>query len=263
MLFSHRSGLRCQRGLTLIELLVVIAIIGILASLLLPSINLAKQSARRIRCTNNLRQLNLSFQNYANDHSDQLPPFNSGGPFKDQNFPHNPTNWWYNILSDGNYITHVTNKNNIWRCPNVAPDDLDAPFGEKMEGYGVVENNGHTPGLPGLLSWALDSNGKPKGSYRLSVIRRPAQLWLIGDVGVPKNELLELGNFPYGGYYRTDIATFPPNQLGIWDQKPSPKQPAFRHKLKASIIFADGHVEGRDYQSLSMNSDDIFGLKSK
>jgi len=59
---------------TLIELLVVIAIIGILASMLLPSLSRAKETARRIRCTSNQHQVGLAVMMYANDNSSCYPP---------------------------------------------------------------------------------------------------------------------------------------------------------------------------------------------
>ena len=87
-------------GFTLIELLVVIAIIGILASILLPVLGKARESARRTQCASNLKHIGLAIRMYANDQEGAFPAGGSTG-----------------MESLGTLYNKYISERKIFRCP--------------------------------------------------------------------------------------------------------------------------------------------------
>ena len=97
-----RTGIRPVCRFTLIELLVVIAIIAILAGILLPALNAARNRANAVSCLNNLKQSGLALASYGSDWKDTLPVVHSGTFAEPDELPGEPQ-WFTPLLEHYNY----------------------------------------------------------------------------------------------------------------------------------------------------------------
>jgi len=243
-------------GFTLIELLVVIAIIAILAAMLLPALSKAKDRARTTSCNSNNRQVGLAFLLYAGDNEERLPPLNSGN----WNGSILANQWWFNILDHSKYLPSTSTSNHIWRCPAVTERDMlpsvTAYFQVAWEGYGPLEGNVETAGI---IRYGRQSDGVTRlDSRKLTDLARPSQIWMMGDVGIPKAGRWP-DSLPAGGYY-TEIVTKTPDSAVGWTRVL--KQPACRHAQRAVVTFCDGHTESWKFDELRKNKNDVFAVNS-
>ncbi len=213
---------------TLIELLVVIAIIAILASMLLPALKSARETAKAISCTNRLKQFGLAHANYQSDfngylaHSTDQTPGGAGVAWANKLAPYVG---YPNV--DRSFETYAKpgwvagQRNNIFTCPS-KPDPIDPNYPH----YGVN-------GAMGALSPFGTGDVPYDPPYAITMFPSPSCKVFMAD---GDNTYFRTWSFYYG-----PVAT--------------------RHRTTANVSFLDGHVTSYGVPPIPFSSDNTEGGK--
>src|SRR5688572_29955492 len=211
-----------HKGFTLIELLVVIAIIAILASLLLPALATAKESARGAKCVSNVRQMSIALVLYVADHA--VYP---AGRYQNQQYESRIA--WYDALVP--YLGKWTNQPTVLKCPSYKFKWADFPRNDVTGELGVGSYGYHGDSRFGL------SFGPPP-PIRETAVRVPSRMIALGDSQLHEFQTSKIMVGMTQLQYQPDIARR--NFVGYAIER---KHTRARHKDRYHIGFCDGHVE--------------------
>ena len=213
---------------TLIELLVVIAIIAILAAILLPALNKARERGRAASCLSNLKQIGSSNGLYVNDYNGYLPCHNtaaSGGPFiVNLIFPYHNNLWLYNCPSD----TDLYNR--------TAKPAADAEAWDKLPG-----------GMSYLPNTKLPTGVVTIGSSNVTVIAaklgkapKPSKQFFFID-GTGHKIFIMFNNSKTHSALDWKVPGGSPSPI---DSTKTVRRGHARHGGVANVLYLDGHTMG-------------------
>lgn len=201
---------------TLIELLIVIAIIAILAAMLLPSLGQARNRAKAIKCTSQLKQMMTATIEYTGDYNGAIPQSYAPGLYDT-----NKGSWcWYQQI-----FGYLKNKN-IYLCPTgilLSCTTRSGNNGIDLNGDGVKDTIKLNYGMNARIGGYFDgTNSIGSVHTKISQVRKPANTVYIMDY---HNSL----QFLEGNLTNATVQEY-----------------AFRHNKSANTGFIDGHVEKID-----------------
>jgi len=161
-----------RRGFTLVELLVVIGIIALLISILLPSLNKARESANRVACMSNLKQIGAAYMMYTNDFKGWLPKTPKTGIGQDED-----AIWWQSArIADignqgvGKYLGLSPTNTRVLVCPS--DDEFNRPYTGATNRYPFSYT----------INYQMNGNG-PNAAKKMSQILRASEkiIWYEED----------------------------------------------------------------------------------